>query len=84
MLTQNHEYLIKEFSGQTSAFNAAVVKPDAFVLGQNKQANNVRYVYGELGRGHWTFIAAMILKEIPEEEECALILTSTCIHQDIG
>ncbi|MEY4930519.1 MAG: hypothetical protein RI909_1243 [Bacteroidota bacterium] len=55
MLTQNHEYVIKEFSGQTSAFNAAVVKPEALVLGENKQANNVRYVYGELGRGHWTF-----------------------------
>jgi hypothetical protein len=55
MLTQNHEYVIKEFSGQTSAFNAAVVKPEAFVLGENKQANNVRYIYGELSRGHWTF-----------------------------
>lgn len=55
ILTQNHEYVIKEFSGQTSAFNAAVVKPEALILGENKQAANVRYIYGEIGRGHWTF-----------------------------
>ncbi len=55
ILTQNHEYVIKEFSGQTSAFNAAVVKPEALILGENKKAGNVRYIYGELGRGHWTF-----------------------------
>lgn len=55
MLTQNHEYVIKEFSGQTSAFNAEVVKPESLILGENKKANNVRYMYGELGRGHWTY-----------------------------
>lgn len=55
MLTQNHEYVIKEFSGQTTSFNAAVVKPEALVLGENRRADNVRYVYGELGRGHWTY-----------------------------
>ncbi|MEQ1586493.1 MAG: asparagine synthetase B [Cyclobacteriaceae bacterium] len=55
MLTQNHESVIKEFSGQTTSFNAAVVKPEALVLGENRRADNVRYIYGELGRGHWTF-----------------------------
>lgn len=55
MLTQNHEYAIKEFSGQTTSFNAAVVKPEALVLGENRRADNVRYIYGELGRGHWTY-----------------------------
>lgn len=55
LLTQNHEYFIKEFSGQTTSFNADVVKPEALVLGENKRANNVRYIYGELGRGHWTY-----------------------------
>lgn len=55
MLTQNHEYVIKEFSGQTTSFNAAVVKPEALVLGENRTADNVRYIYGELGRGHWTY-----------------------------
>lgn len=55
ILTQNHEYVIKEFSGQTSAFNAAVVKPEALILGENKSAHNVRYLYGEIGRGHFTY-----------------------------
>jgi hypothetical protein len=55
ILTQNHEYVIKEFSGQTSAFNAATVKPEALILGENKSAHNVRYIYGEVGRGHWTY-----------------------------
>jgi len=55
ILTQNHEHVIKEFNGQTSAFNAALVKPEALVLGENKKTDNVRYIYGEIGRGHWTF-----------------------------
>jgi len=55
ILTQNHEYVIKEFSGQTSSFNASVVKPEALILGENKSAHSVRYLYGEIGRGHWTY-----------------------------
>lgn len=55
MLTQDHEQVIKEFMGQTTAFNADLIKPEVLVLGENASANNVRYIYGELGRGHWTF-----------------------------
>jgi hypothetical protein len=55
ILTQDHEQVIKEFSGQTSSFNGATVKPEALILGENKRVNNVRYLYGEFGRGHWTF-----------------------------
>lgn len=55
LLTQDHQHVIKEFSGQTTAFNALTVKPTVLVLGDNKRAGNVRYLYGELGRGHWTF-----------------------------
>lgn len=55
MLTQDHEHVIKEFTGQTTSFNKLVVKPEALVLGENSNANNVRYIYGELGRGHWTY-----------------------------
>ncbi len=55
MLTQDHEHVIKEFTGQTTSFNAYTVKPEALVLGENNKANNVRYIYGELGRGHWTY-----------------------------
>ena len=55
LLTQNHEHTIREFIGQTTAFNKYVVKASSLVLAENRRLNNVRYVYGELGRGHWTF-----------------------------
>ncbi len=55
LLTQDHQHVIKEFSGQTTAFNPLTLKPTVLVLGDNKRAGNVRYLYGELGRGHWTF-----------------------------
>jgi hypothetical protein len=37
LLTQNHEHVIKEFNGQTSSFNAALVKPNAWVLGRKQK-----------------------------------------------
>jgi hypothetical protein len=55
MLTQDHEQVIKEFTGQTTSFSKAVVKSEALILGENNEAGNVRYIYGELGRGHWTY-----------------------------
>lgn len=55
MLTQNHEHQIREFHGQTTAFNKYVVKPTSLILGENKGASRVRYLYGELERGHWTY-----------------------------
>lgn len=53
MLTQNHENIIKEFPGQTTAFRKTVVKPSALVMAESKTSD--RYLYGELGRGQWTF-----------------------------
>ena len=55
LLTQNHQHNIREFIGQTTAFNKYVVKVSALVLAENRILNNVRYIYGELGRGHWTY-----------------------------
>ena len=55
MLTQDHENVIKEFTGQTTSFSKSTVKPEALVLGENSNAGNVRYIYGELGKGHWTY-----------------------------
>jgi hypothetical protein len=55
LLTQNHEQVIREFNGQTSSFNSALIKPSAWVLGENRSAGRTRYLYGELGRGHWTY-----------------------------
>jgi hypothetical protein len=53
MLTQNHEALIREFMGQTSAFNKSTVKPNVLVMGQSKTSD--RYIYGEIGKGQWVF-----------------------------
>lgn len=55
MLTQNHEKVIKGFMGQTTAFNKAMVKPVITVMGENKGANEVRYLHGEIGKGQFTF-----------------------------
>jgi hypothetical protein len=55
LLTQNHEHVVKEFHGQTTAFSRYVVKPNVLILGENQHRENVRYIYGEQGRGHWTF-----------------------------
>lgn len=53
MLTQNHESIIREFFGQTTAFRKGAVKPNVLVMGESKTSD--RYLYGELGRGQWTF-----------------------------
>ncbi len=55
MLTQNHEQVIHEFYGQTTCFNKFLIKPDVNILGENTVENKVRYIYNELGKGHWTF-----------------------------
>lgn len=55
LLTQNHEHLIRDFNGLTTAFNTTLVKPNVLVMAENKQKPNVRYIYGEAGRGHFTY-----------------------------
>ena len=55
MLCQNHENMIKGFMGQTTAYNRDVVKPKVLVMGENKAANEARYIHGETGKGFWTF-----------------------------
>jgi len=65
MLVQNHEQQIREFFGQTTAFQASLVKPSVQVLGENRQNGNVRYIYGELGRGHWTYYSGHDPESMP-------------------
>jgi len=55
LLTQNHEYVIRDFMGLTTAFNSSHVKPNVLVMAENKQKPNVRYIYGEVGKGHFTY-----------------------------
>lgn len=57
MLTQNHTRIIKGFMGQTTSFNARLVKPNVIILGENKSAEEVRYIHGTYGKGTWTFLS---------------------------
>lgn len=55
MLCQNHTQIIKGFMGQTTAYDKRFIKPEVLVMGENKAANEARYIHGELGNGTWTF-----------------------------
>lgn len=55
MLCQDHEQVIKGFMGQTTAFNKTYLKSNDIVMGENKAANEARYIHGEFGKGTWTF-----------------------------
>ena len=55
MLTQSHEKTIKGFMGQTTAFKKEYIKPEIIIMGENKSANEVRYMHGTLAKGTFTF-----------------------------
>jgi hypothetical protein len=55
MLCQDHTSIIKGFMGQTTAFNKNVIKSSVLIMGENKSANEARYIHGEYGKGTWTF-----------------------------
>jgi len=55
MLCQNHERIIKGFMGQTTAFMKPYIKSNVLIMGENKAANEARYIHGEFGKGTWTF-----------------------------
>ena len=55
MLTQCHTRTVKGFMGQTTAFKKGQVKSNVLVLGENKPAQEVRYIHGIFGKGFWTF-----------------------------
>lgn len=55
MLTQNHERVIMGFMGQTTAFRKKYIKSNVLILGDNKAADEARYIHGEYGKGFWTF-----------------------------
>ena len=55
MLTQNHTRTVKGFMGQTTAFKKRHIKSDVLILGENKPAQECRYIHGKQGEGQWTF-----------------------------
>ena len=56
MLTQNHSRVIHGFMGQSTAFMKKYLKPEVIVLGENKSAEEVRYIHGTYGKGTWSFL----------------------------
>jgi hypothetical protein len=55
MLCQNHTRIVRGFMGQTTAFNKDLIKPEVLIMGENKSANEARYIHAEYGNGTWTF-----------------------------
>lgn len=55
MLTQCHTRTIKGFMGQSTAFIKKYIKPNVLIMGENKPANEARYIHGSYGYGFFTF-----------------------------
>ena len=55
MLCQNHTQLVKGFMGQTTAFDAALVKSNVLILGSCELNGEARYIHGQKGKGMFTF-----------------------------
>ena len=55
MLCQNHTQLVKGFMGQTTAFDATLVKSNVLVMGACEINGETRYIHGEKGKGMFTY-----------------------------
>ncbi len=55
MLTQCHVNVVKGFLGQTTAFRQKLIKKEVTLLGQKAGTDEVKYIYGNVGRGFFTW-----------------------------
>lgn len=55
MLCQNHTMLIKGFMGQTTSFDAELIKSNVLLMGVNEINGEARYIHGTKGKGMFTF-----------------------------
>lgn len=55
MLTQNHTRTVKGFMGQSTSFRKKYIKSSVLVLGENKPANEAKYIHGTIYDGQFTF-----------------------------
>jgi hypothetical protein len=55
MLCQNHTQLVKGFMGQTTAFDAGLVKSNVLIMGTCELNGEVRYIHGQKGKGMFTY-----------------------------
>ena len=55
LLTQDHVSTMYEFMGQTTSFNEDKLKSSAVIMGRYDTLPEVKYLYGSLGEGSFTF-----------------------------
>ena len=55
MLTQSHVKTVKGFMGQTTMFRKEHIKSHVTVLGQIEESNEIKYIYGQSGKGFFAF-----------------------------
>jgi hypothetical protein len=55
MLTQNHSNAVRGFMGQTTMFREELLKSHVTVLGKIEDTNEVKYIYGQSGKGFFAF-----------------------------
>lgn len=55
MLCQNHTQLVKGFMGQTTSFDAVLVKSNVLTMGSCELNGEARYIHGQKGKGMFTF-----------------------------
>ncbi|MDD3004769.1 asparagine synthetase B [Flavobacterium sp.] len=55
MLCQNHTQLIKGFMGQTTSFDANLIKSNVLIMGESQYNGEARYIHGQIGKGMFTY-----------------------------
>jgi hypothetical protein len=55
MLTQNHSNAIRGFMGQTTMYDKSKIKSSITILGEIENTNEVKYIYGQSGKGFFAF-----------------------------
>ena len=41
--------------GQTTAFKKRLIKPEVIIMGENRDLDEAKYIYCEMGKGFFTF-----------------------------
>jgi len=55
MLVQNHTNAVNGFLGQTTSYKSKYIKKSVIILGETPNAEEAKYIHGNLGKGTFTF-----------------------------
>lgn len=67
LLNQNHNRIIRGFSGETTSFKKSLIKKNITILAENSDNVSVRYLMGFLGKGFFTFYGGHTPGELSED-----------------